>query len=725
LLKKPKFLFAKVRFAFNSGGLNSILTSLKDTQSLKNKLKTYFIINPDDSWRSLEVASYLPINGVREWKNYQPLKERIAYNSAQQAKTIHAKPISILNLDSKNLETYARDIKFSNTSNPLVSILIPVFEKIKFTVECLASISRAKTNISYEIIVSDDASSDETYKVLNQIVGISYIRNKKNLGFIGNCNNALKLCQGKFTLILNNDIQVQDNWLDGLVEVFNVYPDAGSVGPKLIYPSGHLQEVGVSLNSKGDAQMIGLNENPNAAFSTYLRTVDYCSGACLMVPTKLLRNLKGFSEDFAPAYYEDADLAMRIRDAGFKNYYTASVTVIHHLSKTIASLESEFKSNQILKNSVLFQKKWGKELALLNKVKCIAFYLPQFHEIKENNQWWGKGFTEWTNVKKARPKFNGHQQPRVPINHNYYDLQNNDVLFQQAELAKKYSIDGFCFYYYWFSGKRLLENPLETMLESNSPQFPFCLCWAYENWTRRWDGRDNEILISQNHSKKDDEMVIRDLIRYFKSTSYIKINNKPLLLVYGVDLFPNFKETASTWRKICKSEGIGEIYLAIVETHEMVHKNIQPSFYGCDASIEFPPLNFGKKYKGKIDGIDKNFSGTINDYEEVMLSYCARELPGYKRFRGVMPGWDNTARRQNSSIIFKNNSPGAFQAWLEFVIAQTNIHMHGDEKIIFINAWNEWGEGAYLEPDIDFGYSFLEAVQMAKDAQNLLNNSNG
>jgi hypothetical protein len=211
-------------------------------------------------------------------------------------------------------------------------------------------------------------------------------------------------------------------------------------------------------------------------------------------------------------------------------------------------------------------------------------------------------------------------------------------------------------------------------------------------------------------------MVIRDLMRYFQSECYIRINNKPLILVYRVDLFPNFLETTAIWRSVCKSEGLGEIYIAMVESNDLVHKNINPSFYGCDAAVEFPPLNMGELFGGQLQSVSENFTGMVCDYESTLLKYCDRELPGYKRFRGVMPGWDNTARRQDNGVIFKDSSPGAFRAWLEYVLNQTNEFFHGDEKIVFINAWNEWAEGAYLEPDEDFGYAFLEAVKMAKDS---------
>jgi hypothetical protein len=503
--------------------------------------------------------------------------------------------------------------------------------------------------------------------------------------------------------------------MDKLLDIFDEYGDTGTVGPKIIYPSGHLQEAGVSLNSDGAAVMIGLNDDPDRPYYSFTRAVDYCSGACLMIKTSLLKELKGFSEEFAPAYYEDADLGMKVIKAGYKNYFTPNVTVVHHLSKTMEKISPQWKISQTIVNGDKFFNKWADDLDLMCRVRAIAFYLPQFHAIEENNKWWGQGFTEWTNVRKAEPNFIGHYQPRVPADLGYYDLTDIEVMKKQILLAQKYGVDGFCFYYYWFGGKRLLEAPVDLMVESEL-DFPFCLCWANENWSRRWDGRNEDILIGQNHSQDDDRLVMLDLIRYFKANSYIRIYGKPLLLVYRVDLFPSFKETSVRWRDICRSEGIGEIYLALVESHDLVHKNIDPSIYGCDASVEFPPLNMAEQTAPSGELANPDFSGGVADYRKTLLSYCARELPSYKRFRGVMPGWDNTARRQNNGFLFEHSSPGAFQAWLEFVMEQTHKHMHGDERIVFINAWNEWAEGAYLEPDIKNGHSYLEAVRNARDA---------
>ena len=219
------------------------------------------------------------------------------------------------------------------------------------------------------------------------------------------------------------------------------------------------------------------------------------------------------------------------------------------------------------------------------RVRAIAFYLPQFHPIPENDGWWGPGFTEWSNVTRAQPNFDGHYEPHLPADLGFYDLRVPETREQQAELARAHGIHGFCYYYYWFAGKRLLERPIEEMRASGRPDFPICLCWANENWTRRWDGADREVLIAQNPSPADDERLIRDLLAHFRDPRYIRVGGRPLFMVYRVGVLPDVRASAAIWRDICRREGIGELYLCAAKTYDTG----DPAQYGFDAAVEFPP----------------------------------------------------------------------------------------------------------------------------------------
>lgn len=343
-------------------------------------------------------------------------------------------------------------------------------------------------------------------------------------------------------------------------------------------------------------------------------------------------------------------------------------------------------------------------------VNLIAFYLPQFHAIKENNEWWGEGFTEWTNVKPARAQFEGHYQPHVPGELGYYNLLDRAVQQRQIELAKLYGIGGFCFYYYWFGGKRLLEQPIENYLSDSSLDHPFCLCWANENWSRRWDGKDSEVLIAQQHSPEDDLAFAADVYRYMRDERYIRVDGKPLLLVYRPSLLPSAIETSERWRTWFREQGMGEIYLAYTQSFETE----DPRKYGFDAAIEFPPNNSAPPNITSEVAASEGFGGTVYDWSVFLKrSRNYKKMP-YHLFRSVCPSWDNTARRKNGGTIFANSNPADYQKWLENAVAETCEQARtADEKIVFVNAWNEWAEGAHLEPDAKYGYAWLDATRKA------------
>lgn len=345
-------------------------------------------------------------------------------------------------------------------------------------------------------------------------------------------------------------------------------------------------------------------------------------------------------------------------------------------------------------------------------VQAIAMYLPQFHRIPENDRWWGEGFTEWTNVRRGKPMFEGHYQPHVPHpDVGYYDLTEEGVLERQAAMARRYGIHGFCFYYYWFNGRRVLEKPLDVMLRSGKPDFPFCFCWANENWTRRWDGKDHDILLAQEYSPENDVRFITELLPALRDPRYIRIEGRPLLVVYRPGLLTDPAATAKRWRIACREQGLGEIHLAAV--HSFDKRN--PTEYGFDSAIQFPPLQIPAKNLVGTQTLrtDPSFVGGVLDYREAVRHTLREEPKNYTLFRGVMPGWDNTARRMEKSTLWVNSSPEQYGRWLEAAVQQTRLELPPGKRFIFINAWNEWAEGAHLEPDVQHEYAFLEETARA------------
>ena len=362
----------------------------------------------------------------------------------------------------------------------------------------------------------------------------------------------------------------------------------------------------------------------------------------------------------------------------------------------------------------------------LNSVKYIAFHLPQFHEIPENNHWWGRGFTEWTKVRSAVPLFKGHQQPRVPKDECYYDLSDHSQLCRQAELAQHFGVGGFCFYHYWFKGKRLLETPLEMMLSRKSPNFPFMLAWANEPWTRAWnEGGEREILQPQEYGDNEDWLEhIRCLLRYFKDERYIKLNNKPVLLLYRPESIENFDEMIQNWEIEVQKAGFDGIHLVRMLT---VYSNKKWANSRIEANVEFEPgftiahtLSAQQRFHRKLKRLGmklsknmplkfrKNFI-TRFDYTTLSRHISDRVLRfSCPTYPGVFVAWDNTPRRKENGIVVDDSTPSIFE---DFLGKQTKKALANGLPFVFINAWKEWAEGAYLEPDVTNDTQYLEALE--------------
>ncbi|SMC28964.1 Glycosyltransferase WbsX [Andreprevotia lacus DSM 23236] len=348
----------------------------------------------------------------------------------------------------------------------------------------------------------------------------------------------------------------------------------------------------------------------------------------------------------------------------------------------------------------------------MQALQLIAFHLPQFHPIPENDAWWGKGFTEWRNVVRGEPNFAGHYQPHLPADLGFYDLRLEQARAAQAELAARYGVTGFCFHYYWFDGKRLLEQPLEAMLAGGAPDFPFCLCWANENWTRRWNGDERNVLIAQSHSPEDDIAMMQDVARHFADHRYIRFNGRPVLLVYRIDILPDPAATVQRWREVCRELGVGDPYLCAVQSFGIG----DPTVHGFDAAVEFPPHGMiAAEWPGKqMDAVD-DFTGRIFSYPDAARFALEKPAVDYPRFRGVMPSWDNTARRLRYGHCYYGSHPLLYRAWLAEVIEQARQNDKLPVPAVFINAWNEWAEGCHLEPDLRYGSAWLDATKAARE----------
>lgn len=373
-------------------------------------------------------------------------------------------------------------------------------------------------------------------------------------------------------------------------------------------------------------------------------------------------------------------------------------------------------------------------------VKIIPFYLPQFHTIPENDKWWGEGFTEWTNVKKAVPLYPGHDQPRVPLGEVYYDLLDDNVKIQQAKLAKKYGIFGFCYYHYWFEGgKQLLEKPAEQMLANKSVDLPFCFCWANENWSKNWDGGNREVIMRQDYGKQADwEKHFQYLLQFFRDERYITVNGKPLLVIYKPEEIIDVYQMSTYWRKRAVEEGLPGLCLAFQFPTYYADMYYRADVF--DYRIGFEPV-----YSRNLASMKQ--SGTSAKVQRIRKIFGEDTVSAYRRFRtrkmhrnaggksqslalffydetwekilgaewteeflpGAMVDWDNTPRNKHG-VAYIGFSIEKFGSYMKKLVKRANKEK---KPMLFINAWNEWGEGAFLEPDERYGYQKLEAVKAA------------
>ncbi len=348
--------------------------------------------------------------------------------------------------------------------------------------------------------------------------------------------------------------------------------------------------------------------------------------------------------------------------------------------------------------------------------KIIAWYLPQFHRIDINDKYHGRGFTEWTNTSTAMPMFSGHYQPHVPYDVGYYDLNNMEIMYRQAELAKHYGIYGFSFYYYWFSGKRIMEKPLESFIKHTDLNMNFCITWANENWSTLWDGGNKDLIFEQRLSEGDDIRFINDAMKCFSDTRYIKVGGKYVLLIYNISIWKKdrVRKIFEIFRSEMHKQGMGDLYIMLCNVWGF---DEEASEWGADALVEFPPHGiFAFCPPIRIDGyLHPGFNGQIRDTQDLIANRRYMQKHNSNRYyRAAFPYWDNTARKAfTGATVFNNLTPETFERWMTDIIEESKRIHSKEDNIVFVNAWNEWAEGAHLEPDIRYGYANLSAVKKA------------
>lgn len=374
-------------------------------------------------------------------------------------------------------------------------------------------------------------------------------------------------------------------------------------------------------------------------------------------------------------------------------------------------------------------------------MRIIAFYLPQFHQIPENDEWWGEGFTEWTNMRKAKALFDGHEQPRVPLGGNYYDLLERDTIAWQIDLAKQHGVHGFCFYHYWFDGHMLLEKPMEIMSSDPGLNIPYCICWANENWTNAWNAEgDVRTLIQQTYGDRDEwERHFDYLLTFFKDPNYILEGNCPFFVIYRPEIIPCLNEMLDCWDELARQNGFDGMVFAyqqmsfhVLEGHDesrfKYNIEYQPSYArydlqaNSDSAVTKALFKLKNTVRGVVSRVDKAFGTNLGaritkpglrleSYDDLCRAIISRCPDSKKAIPGMFVGWDNTPRRGEGGRVCLGSTPETFGAYMSLQI--DNARQNYDKDMIFIFAWNEWAEGGYLEPDERWGHGYLKALKAA------------
>ena len=543
-----------------------------------------------------------------------------------------------------------------------IDILIPCHDEFEITVECLASLHRLKGRRAVRILLVDDASADERFALMKEVPGLTVMRNAECLHFLRSCNHAFTVTSAPYLLLLNNDTQALDGAIDRLVEAIESDPGIGAAAPMFLYPNGRLQEAGCTLRHDGESTMTGVGDDPALPAYNYRRDIEYGSAAGLMLRRAAL-NGRLFDALFAPAYCEDADLCLRLREAGWRIVYEPSAKIIHHLSVSTAKASRKRRVQMVRANQQKLAEKWGERLARDNRARVLAFYLPQFHPIPAMTSGGAKALRNgptWPRPALVR----GPLPAALARRPGFYDLRRAETLASSRRLARRYGVEGFCVYYYCFGGRRLLDSRWRDCWRRPDIGLPVRLCWANENWTRHWDGAASRVLLEQQYDDATLDSVAADLVRFAADPRSIRVDGKPLVMIYRPTADPHTAAVAARFRRRFAEAGTPAIHLVYVESMEALDRRARPADLGFDACVEFPPQGVAEPYKRCVTATKAGWDGHLYDYAGTVAAACLRPGADYVCYPGVIPSWDNTARQPLKGTTLVGASPELFQATL-------------------------------------------------------------
>jgi GT2 family glycosyltransferase len=624
-------------------------------------------------------------------------------------------PARLENFEGQELLSgLAKHLVLPTSENPQVSIIIPCFNQVKYTLECLTSIAKAKNDLAVEVIALDDCSSDQTPEFLPLVTGLIFERNTENLGFLKTANQAVALCSGEYIVFLNNDAQVTDHWLDELIKTFDRHSNVAAVGPKIIFPNGRLQEAGVCIMHDFSADMIGLFDDPALPKYNYEREVDYCSGACLMIKREYFLSSQMFSEELSPAYCEDMELSLKLRKNGGRCFYNPAAVVFHHLSVSSNRLGNSWKLAQIAKNQQLLSESWQSEVDKLNQVRLIAFYEPQYIPKSPDPLEVGKGSAEWTRILVAATDGNQPNYGQFPADLGYYDLRVQANWLDQMQMAARCGLFGFCYLVSVFNADSYAKLPIDYLNDTAADTLPFCIGLVDEDWTQRWVSGSRQKLSAEQYEEALLSEPCARILELFRHPKYIRINGNAVLIMKNIASHAGAARIIEQLRSLCAKAGLPNAYIIAVEDSQSNEMPTMPEAL-LDATIRYPLQDSFADEITPTDTSSETETSRVDLYAKLMQACCfpngnSKNDNPAQYYNCVFTGWHTNSRDMSVSPKLIEGSAGYYRAWLESAIKQARREKFGDERMVFIHAWNDWLSGAHLEPDRARGHALMEAT---------------